>query len=122
LGHAGVGFRCHTQEIDTTTAAGRLVFAILAAVAEMERELIRERVKAGMEKARAEGRKVGRPPRLRAPYELRSWHTVLEALTAGHLTRKEAAKKLGVRYSTFMAAVKREGSLSRPRKAVQSPK
>jgi DNA invertase Pin-like site-specific DNA recombinase len=43
----GVGLKILTQEIDTTTSAGRLVFTVLAAVAEMERELIRERVKAG---------------------------------------------------------------------------
>lgn len=115
LGHAGVGFRCHTQEIDTTTATGRLVFAVLAAVAEMERELIRERVKAGMEKARAEGRRVGRPPKHQAPHEHRLWRSVLEALSAGHLTRKEAAKKLGVRYSTFRAALEEEIALTQPR-------
>jgi DNA invertase Pin-like site-specific DNA recombinase len=43
----GVGLKILTQEIDTTTSAGRLVFTVLATVAEMERELIRERVKAG---------------------------------------------------------------------------
>jgi len=105
LGHAGVGFRCHTQEIDTTTATGRLVFSILAAVAEMERELIRERVKAGMDKARAEGRRVGRPPRLRAVQEHRLWPVVVEALRVGHITRKNAAKRLGVRYATLQKAL-----------------
>jgi DNA invertase Pin-like site-specific DNA recombinase len=112
LSHVGVGFRCHTQEIDTTTAAGRLTFAVLAAVAEMERELIRERVKAGMDKARAEGKRVGRPRRQQVPQQHRLWVNVLEALKAGHLTRKEAAKKLGVRYSTFRAALELEGTLA----------
>ena len=46
LDGAGVGFRILTQHIDTTTSAGRLVFTVLAAVAEMERELVRERVRA----------------------------------------------------------------------------
>ena len=118
LGEAGVGFRCHTQEIDTTTPTGRLVFAVLAAVAEMERELIRERVKAGMEKARADGRPIGRPKRLATPQEHRHWRLVLEALREGHLTRKEAAKKLGVRYATFQKSLSSDASASvaRPRK------
>lgn len=103
--HSGVGFRCHTQEIDTTTPAGRLVFSILAAVAEMERELISERVRAGMDKARADGKRVGRPPRRQPPQQHRLWPVVLEALEAGHLTRKGAAKRLGLRYSTFQAAL-----------------
>ncbi|MDE2019902.1 MAG: recombinase family protein, partial [Patescibacteria group bacterium] len=46
---------------DTTTPAGKMVFTFLAAVAEFERELIRERVKAGIKAARDKGRKMGRP-------------------------------------------------------------
>src|SRR5262249_57396385 len=63
----GVGFKILTQDIDTTTPYGRLVFTILAAVAELERETIRERVRAGMERARAKGRPIGRPGRTLAP-------------------------------------------------------
>lgn len=47
--------------MDTTTAQGKLVFGIFAALAEFERELISERTKAGLESARARGRKGGRP-------------------------------------------------------------
>ena len=60
----GVGFRVLTGQganIDTTTASGRLVFGIFAALAEFERELIRERTIAGLQSARARGRNGGRP-------------------------------------------------------------
>lgn len=59
----GIGLRVLTgqgAEIDTTTAAGRMVFGIFAALAEFERELIRERTVAGLASARARGRKGGR--------------------------------------------------------------
>jgi DNA invertase Pin-like site-specific DNA recombinase len=49
------------QNIDTTLPAGRLTFSILGAVAEFERELLRERVKAGMAQARRAGKRIGRP-------------------------------------------------------------
>ena len=63
LAARGVGFRVLSGQganIDTTTASGKLVFGIFAALAEFERELIRERTKAGLEAARARGRKGGR--------------------------------------------------------------
>ena len=63
LADRGVGFRVLTgkgAEIDTTTASGKLIFGIFAALAEFERELIRERTVAGLKAARARGRKGGR--------------------------------------------------------------
>lgn len=60
----GVGFRSLTEGIDTTTSTGRLVLHVFGALAEFERELIRERTVAGLESARARGRKGGRPPAL----------------------------------------------------------
>jgi DNA invertase Pin-like site-specific DNA recombinase len=61
----GIGIRCLTQsEIDTTTAGGRLVFTIFGAIAEFEREVIRERTRVGLEAARLRGRTGGRPRRL----------------------------------------------------------
>lgn len=58
---AGVGFVATTQQIDTTTAYGRMVLTFLAAIAEFERELIRERVVSGIARAQADGVKCGRP-------------------------------------------------------------
>jgi DNA invertase Pin-like site-specific DNA recombinase len=105
LDGAGVGLKILTQEIDTTSAAGRLIFTILAAVAEMERELVRERVRAGMARARARGVRLGRPHRERPLSEHPLWPVVLDALEAGHLNRAEAARKLRVRRATLAAAL-----------------
>jgi len=59
-----VGFRSLQESIDTTTSGGKLVFHVFAALAEFERDLIRERTRAGLEAARARGKKGGRPPKL----------------------------------------------------------
>ena len=61
LAAAGVGFKSLTEGIDTTTPAGRLTFHLFGALAEFERELIRERTAAGLAAARARGRSGGRP-------------------------------------------------------------
>jgi DNA invertase Pin-like site-specific DNA recombinase len=60
----GVGFRSLQEAIDTTTSGGRLIFQIFGALAEFERNLIRERTRAGLAAARARGRKGGRPKTL----------------------------------------------------------
>src|SRR5205814_3803404 len=62
----GVGFRSLTEQIDTTTSGGKLIFHIFGALAEFERNLIRERTMAGLSAARARGRQGGRPKKLDA--------------------------------------------------------
>jgi DNA invertase Pin-like site-specific DNA recombinase len=57
----GIGFKSLTENIDTTTSGGKLIFHIFGALAEFERNLIRERTNAGLLAARARGRKGGRP-------------------------------------------------------------
>lgn len=57
----GIGFKSLTESIDTTTSSGKLVFHVFGALAEFERDLIRERTKAGLQAARARGRVGGRP-------------------------------------------------------------
>jgi DNA invertase Pin-like site-specific DNA recombinase len=57
----GVGFRSLKESLDTTTAGGRLIFHVFGALAEFEREIIRERTMAGLEAARVRGRHGGRP-------------------------------------------------------------
>jgi DNA invertase Pin-like site-specific DNA recombinase len=62
----GIGFKSLTENIDTTTSGGKLIFHIFGALAEFERNLIRERTQAGLTAARARGRKGGRPKALNA--------------------------------------------------------
>ena len=64
LAQRGVGFKSLTENIDTTTSGGKLVFHIFGALAEFERDIIRERTNAGLQAARARGRKGGRPKAL----------------------------------------------------------
>ncbi len=64
LEQRGVGFESLTEKIETTGAAGKLVFHMFAALAEFERGLIRERTQAGLAAARARGRTGGRKPKL----------------------------------------------------------
>src|SRR5919205_877188 len=56
-----IGFKSLTENIDTTTSGGKLIFHIFGALAEFERDIIRERTRAGLEAARARGRNGGRP-------------------------------------------------------------
>src|SRR5919106_4549996 len=61
LNNRKIGFKSLTENIDTTTSGGKLVFHIFGALAEFERDIIRERTQAGLSAARARGRKGGRP-------------------------------------------------------------
>ncbi len=61
LSDGGIGFKSLQENIDTTTSGGKLIFHIFGALAEFEREVIRERTNAGLQAARARGRLGGRP-------------------------------------------------------------
>jgi DNA invertase Pin-like site-specific DNA recombinase len=60
----GIEFVSHSEQMDTSTPTGKMVFTVLGAVAELERSLIVERVKAGLRNARAKGKKLGRPKKV----------------------------------------------------------
>lgn len=97
LGERGIGFRCLTAAIDTTTPEGRLFFHMTGAFAEFERDIIRERTRSGLAAARSQGRVGGRPPKL-TPDDL----TAARALLADpSITVEQVARRLGVAPSTL---------------------
>jgi putative DNA-invertase from lambdoid prophage Rac len=97
----GVSFKSIREQFDTSTALGRLLMNLLAALAEFELELIRERVKAGMDRAARQGKRIGRPRVTdRRGFETR-YKTILERLRAGDISRRRAAKELGIGYATL---------------------
>lgn len=102
LDEKGVRFRSLTEGIDTSTSTGRLMFHVIASVAEMERELIRERTKAGLAVATGRG---GRPPRLQG-------HDVAEVRRLRHMekwTLEAIASKFKVSRSTVIRAIREDG-------------
>lgn len=92
---AGVGFESVTERIETSSAAGRLVFHVFAALAEFERRLIVERTHAGLEAARARGRKGGRPA---LPPEKVA---AIQAMAVGNRSVSEICKALKIGRSTL---------------------
>lgn len=87
-----------TDSIDTTTASGKLHFHMLAALAEFERSLLRERVKIGLERARAEGKRGGRPKADEKKVR------IAKTLIAGGMSISKAAKEAGVSRATLHRA------------------
>ena len=110
LSERGVGLKVLTGQgtlIDTTTAAGRLSFGIFAALAEFERELIRERTMAGLKSARARGRKGGRKFAL-----TKAQVRMAQAAMASRDTSvSELCKELGVTPVTLYRYVDPNGNL-----------
>jgi DNA invertase Pin-like site-specific DNA recombinase len=106
LDHRGVGFSCLTQDIDTSSSAGRLLLTILATVAEFERDLIRERVREGMANARRKGSRIGRPAVLSKPTIRRRWRELEPKVRAGVFSQRQAARELGVGLATVQRLLK----------------
>jgi len=100
LREKGVAFQSLQERIDTTSAGGRFYFHLLAALAEFERELIRERTRAGLESAKQRGTPVGRPRKLT--------HGMIEeareAIANGTTSRAELARTWGVSKRTVERA------------------
>jgi DNA invertase Pin-like site-specific DNA recombinase len=95
----GIEFCSLSEQVDTTTAMGKMVFTVLAAVAELERALIGDRVRAGLRNARAKGQRLGRPSKkILSTEELRQVRTERRQLKTSF---KGLAEKFGI--STWTA-------------------
>lgn len=106
----GVGLKVltgHGAAIDTTTAAGKLVFGIFAALSEFERELISERTQAGLASARARGRKGGRPYKMTAA-KLR---LAIAAMGKPETKVSDLCQELGITRQTLYRHISPQGEL-----------
>lgn len=114
LEQRGIGLKILTQNIDTASAGGRLIFTVFSAIAEFEREIIRERTRAGLEAARARGRRGGRPRAL-SEKDLKQARALL---SDPDITVAEVARRLGVGPSTlyrYLPAARHAASGAEPR-------
>lgn len=100
----GIGFRSLTENIDTTTPGGRLIFHVFGALGQFERDLIQERTKAGLAAAAARGRKGGRRPVITDEKLQRA-----RAHLAKGLTVREVATRLKIGKTTLYEALKTAG-------------
>jgi len=107
----GIDFVSLSESLDTSTPAGKMVFTVLGAVAELERGLIVERVKAGLRNARAKGKRLGRPRVILDVYRIaelreggRSWPQIAKQLGCG----------VGTVYRTFHCLCKKSKDESSP--------
>lgn len=97
LEQRGIGLKILTQNIDAASAGGRSVFTLFSAIAEFEREIIRERTRAGLDAARSRGRTGGRPRAL-SEKELKEARALL---ADSEITVENVARRLGVGPSTL---------------------
>ncbi len=97
LSAQGVGLRSLTEDINTATAGGRLVFHVFCALAEFERSVIRERTCAGLDAAKARGRRGGRPSALGA----KDLAAAKALLADPEITVEDVAKRLNIAPSTL---------------------
>lgn len=95
-----VSFTSLQDNIDTTSATGKLVFHIFSSLAEFERDLISERTKAGLESARARGRKGGRPKGLSKEAE-KTANAAVTLYRSKNFSIKEMCEQLGISKPTF---------------------
>src|SRR3954453_14164663 len=111
LERQGIGFQSVTEAIDTTTANGKLFFKIFGALAKLERNLTRERPQAGLQAARARGRKGGRPKAL----DDKQRALAVELYRQRKHTVDEICRPVGITRPTLYAYINEDGD-----KAVQA--
>jgi DNA invertase Pin-like site-specific DNA recombinase len=93
---ANAGFRSLTEAIDTTTPAGRMMMQMVGSFAEFEREMIRERTRAGLQSARQQGRIGGRKVKLTTKQR----QEIITKVNAGQWSKSDAARLFSVHPST----------------------
>ncbi len=106
LGEAEAGFRSLTEMIDTTTPAGRMMMHMVGAFAEFERAMLKERTKAGLDAARAEGRIGGRRPKLSPQQQ----DEIRKMVLKGDKTAADAARLFKVHPATISRLLARAGA------------
>jgi DNA invertase Pin-like site-specific DNA recombinase len=97
----GIEFVSLSEQLDTSTPTGKMVFTVLGAVAELERSLIVERVRAGMRNARAKGKRIGRPPRTQLSLDDR------KSIAEAYWCRKASFRQLAKKFDTSIGTVQR---------------
>ncbi len=107
----GVGLRSYQEPwLDTTSPFGEALYYITVAYAQLERGILRERVKAGMERARREGRTFGRPRTETKNMRIRqAWPAVRSQLLRGDISQREAARLLDIGRGTVQRLLERCG-------------
>jgi len=104
LAEAKAGFRSLTEAIDTTTPAGRMMMQMVGAFAEFERAMLRERTKAGLDAARADGRIGGRRPKLSPQQQAE----IRKMVTRGDKTAADAARLFKIHPATVSRLLARQ--------------
>ena len=99
----GIRFISYQENIDTSSPLGQALFTIVSAVAQLERDLIRERVSAGIRNARASGKQLGRPRRIIN-------HDQVMRLRSEGASLRQIAEKLGIGYGTVRLSLARSAS------------
>ena len=104
----GIHLQSLTDNIDTSTSQGKLMFNVFASLAEFERDLIRERTQAGLKAARARGRLGGRPKGLSKEAEATSYAAVV-LYREGNLSVQQIAHHLGISKMTLYKYLRYRG-------------
>ena len=104
----GIAIEFVDQPIDTSGAVGRMMLTILGALAEFERELISDRTKAGLQRAKSEGRSAGRPVRSLTSYQIDKARQLVK--DNPHISQRELASNFnGISKNTLIKLLKEEG-------------
>lgn len=104
MGELGIDFVSYQNNMDTTTSTGKLIFHVLGAVAEFEREIISERIKAGLRNAKSKGKKLGRPSVQKFLLDK------AKKMRQEGMTYQSIGQKLGVHYSTIIKRTSKSNS------------